>query len=99
MPCCELTMKNVVLYLLLLFPALAWAQKDLVIEGPNDKVAPVTLQVKSDFDQDKGVLKLMITGDNTDECNALKAIQQRIQRLIEVHSSGLMPVNVMIVKS
>ena len=29
----------------------------------------------------------------------LKAIQQRIQRLIEVHSSGLMPVNVMIVKS
>ena len=71
MPCCELTMKNVVLYLLLLFPALAWAQKDLVIEGPNDKVAPVTLQVKSDFDQDKGVLKLMITGDNTDECNAL----------------------------
>ena len=29
----------------------------------------------------------------------LKSIQQRIQRLIEVHSSGLMPVNVMIVKS
>ena len=64
-------MKNVVLYLLLLLPAMAWAQKDLVIEGPNDKVAPVTLQVKSDFDQDKGVLKLTITGDNTDECNAL----------------------------
>ena len=55
----------------LLLPALVWGQKELVIEGPNDKVAPIVLQVKSDYDQDKGILKLSITGDNTAESNAL----------------------------
>ena len=59
------------LYLILLLPAMAWAQKDLVIEGPNDKVASVNLQVKSDFVQDKGTLKITISGDNTAESNAL----------------------------
>lgn len=69
-------MKNTLLFFLFLLPAVAWAQKDLVIEGPNDKVASVTLQVKSDFDQDKGMLKLTITGDNTAESNALWILQE-----------------------
>ena len=60
---------------LFLVPVLLWAQKELVIEGPNDKVASVTLQVKSEFDQDKGVLKLSITGDDTSEANALWLLQ------------------------
>lgn len=69
-------MKHILFTLLLLFPALGWAQQELVIEGPNDKVAPVTLQVKTDFDAVKGVLKLTLTGDDTDECNALCLLQE-----------------------
>lgn len=65
------TMKRIVFYALLLLPTWVWGQRELVIEGPNDKVAPVVLQVKSDFDQDKGILKLTITGDDTAESNAL----------------------------
>ena len=64
-------MKRVLICALLWLPALVWGQKELVVEGPNDKVAPVVLQVKSDFDEDKGILKLTITGDNTAESNAL----------------------------
>ena len=47
------------------------AQQTLVIEGPNDKVAPVTLQVKTDFDQEHGILQVTFTGDDTDEANTL----------------------------
>ena len=57
--------------LLLMLPAIIWAQRELVIEGPNDQVAVVTLQVKSDFNPDNGTLKLTISGDETAECNAL----------------------------
>ena len=67
--------KTLLILVLLLVPAFLWAQKELVIEGPNDKVAPVTLQVKSDFDQDKGILRLSITGDDTSEANALWLLQ------------------------
>lgn len=71
-------MKRQFLTLVLVFilaPVLLWAQKVLVIEGPNDKVASVTLQVKSEFDQDKGILKLSVTGDDTSEANALWLLQ------------------------
>lgn len=61
--------------MLLLLPVWVWAQKAITIEGPNDKVAPVTIQVKSDFDQEKGVLRLTFTGDDTSECNALWLLQ------------------------
>ena len=64
-------MKRMLFFALLLRPVWVWGQRELVIEGPNDKVAPVVLQVKSDFDQDKGILKLTITGDDTAERNAL----------------------------
>lgn len=70
-------MKRLLLFLLL-SPALAWAQKTLVIEGPNDKVAPVVLQVKTDFDQDKGILTITMTGDDTAEANALWLLQDNI---------------------
>ena len=49
-------MKRMLFFALLLLPVWVWGQRELVIEGPNDKVAPVVLQVKSDFDQDKGVM-------------------------------------------
>ena len=67
---------RLLILLLLLLPIWTWAQQELVIEGPNDKVADVKLQVKSDFDQDKGVLKLTITGDDTSECNAIWFLQE-----------------------
>lgn len=67
---------HILTWLLLLLPVWVWAQKELVIEGPNDKVAPVTLQVKSDFDQEKGILKLTFSGDNTSESNALWFLQE-----------------------
>lgn len=57
--------------LLLMLPAILWAQRELVIEGPNDQVGVVALQVKSDFNPDNGTLKLTISGDETAECNAL----------------------------
>lgn len=69
-------MKKVFIVILALLPVWVLAQKEMVIEGPNDKVAPVTLQVKSDFDQEKGILKLTFTGDNTSECNALWLLQE-----------------------
>ena len=69
-------MKHILITLLLLLPVWSWAQQELVIEGPNDKVAPVTLQVKSDFDAAKGILKLTLIGDDTDECNALCLLQE-----------------------
>lgn len=67
--------KRLLTLVLFLLPILSWAQKEWVIEGPNDMVAPVTLEVKSDFDQDKGILKLSITGDDTSETNALWFLQ------------------------
>lgn len=69
-------MKRIVLFILVLLPLWALSQKSLVIEGPNDKVAVVTLQVKSDFDQEKGILRLTITGDDTAESNALWLLQE-----------------------
>lgn len=69
-------MKRVVVLLLAMFPVWAWAQKELVIEGPNDKVAPVTFQVTSDFDQENGTLRLTLTGDDTAEANALWLLQE-----------------------
>ncbi len=60
----------------MLLPVWALAQKSIIIEGPNDKVASVTLQVKSDFDQEKGILRLTITGDDTAESNALWLLQE-----------------------
>lgn len=69
-------MKHRLLTLILLaLPVLTWAQKELVIEGPNDQVASVVLQVKSDFDQDQGILRLVFIGDDTSECNALWLLQ------------------------
>lgn len=67
--------RHFLILVFLLSPVLLWAQKELVIEGPNDKVASVTLQVKSEFDQDKGILKLSVTGDDTSEANALWLLQ------------------------
>lgn len=69
-------MKPILITLLLLFSAWGWAQQEIVIEGPNDKVAVVKLQVKSDFDAGKGILKLTLTGDDTEECNALCLLQE-----------------------
>ena len=69
-------MKKIVVFILMLLPVWALAQKTIVIEGPNDKVASVTMQVKSDFDQEKGVLRLTITGDDTAESNALWLLQE-----------------------
>lgn len=69
-------MKRIIVFILVLLPLWALAQKNLVIEGPNDKVAVVTLQVKSDFDQEKGILRLTITGDDTAESNALWLLQE-----------------------
>ena len=68
-------MKRLFVFILVLLPLWSLAQKSLVIEGPNDKVAVVTLQVKSDFDQEKGILRLTITGDDTAESNALWLLQ------------------------
>ncbi len=68
-------MKRLIVCILALLPFWAWAQKEIVIEGPNDKVASVTLQVKSEFDQTKGLLKLVFTGDDTSECNTLWLLQ------------------------
>ena len=69
-------MKKGILLLLAMLPAWVWAQKELVIEGPNDKVAPVVLKVSSDFDPEKGQLRLILTGDDTSECNALWLLQE-----------------------
>lgn len=69
-------MKRIIIFILAMLPLWALAQKEVVIEGPNDKVASVTLQVKSDFDQEKGTLKLTFTGDNTSESNALWFLQE-----------------------
>lgn len=69
-------MKKIYIFILFFIPLWAMAQKSIVIEGPNDQVAPVTLQVKSDFDQEKGILRLTITGDDTAECNALWLLQE-----------------------
>ncbi len=68
-------MKKIIVLLLVMFPVWVWAQKELVIEGPNDQVAPVTLKVTSDFDQEKGTLRLTFVGDDTAETNALWLLQ------------------------
>ena len=62
--------------MLVMFPIWVWAQKEMTIEGPNDKVAPVVLKVTSDFDPEKGDLKIVITGDDTSECNMLWLLQE-----------------------
>lgn len=69
-------MRKTLFLLLFMLQSLCWAQQELVIEGPNDKVAPITLQVKSDFNQDKMLLTFTITGDDTKECNALCLLQE-----------------------
>ena len=69
-------MKRLFVLLLGLIPVLAWAQKEMVVEGPNDKVAPVVLKVASDYDPEKGLLKLTLTGDDTAESNALWLLQE-----------------------
>ena len=71
-----MTMKKIFVLMLAMLPVWAWAQKELVIEGPNDKVAPVTLKVTSDFDQEKGTLRLTFIGDDTAETNALWLLQE-----------------------
>lgn len=69
-------MKRIIVFILVLLPLWALAQKTIVIEGPNDKVASVTMQVKSDFDQEKGILRLTITGEDTAESDALWLLQE-----------------------
>ena len=69
-------MKKGFLLLLAMLPLWAWAQREMVIEGPNDKVAPVVLKVTSDFDPEKGVLRLALTGDDTSESNALWLLEE-----------------------
>ena len=69
-------MKRLFVLMLVMFPIWVWAQKEMTIEGPNDKVAPVVLKVTSDFDPEKGDLKIVITGDDTSECNMLWLLQE-----------------------
>ena len=69
-------MKRLFVLLLGLLPVWAWAQKEMTIEGPNDKVAPVVLKVTSDFDPEKGALRLTLIGDDTSECNMLWLLQE-----------------------
>lgn len=69
-------MKRLFVLLLALLPVWAWAQKELIIEGPNDKVAPVVMKVTSDFEPEEGLLRLTLTGDDTSESNALWLLQE-----------------------
>ena len=69
-------MKRLFVLLLGLLPVWVWAQKEMTIEGPNDKVAPVVLKVTSDFDPEKGALRLTLIGDDTSECNMLWLLQE-----------------------
>lgn len=59
-----------------MLPIWVWAQKEMVIEGPNDKVAPVVLKVASDYDSEKGQLRLTLIGDDTSESNMLWLLQE-----------------------
>lgn len=62
--------------MLAMLPLWVWAQRELTIEGPNDKVASVVLKVTSDFDQEKGTLRLTLLGDDTAETNTLWLLQE-----------------------
>ena len=64
-------MRKILILLLAIFPVVSFAQKEITIEGPSDKVASVTVMVNSDFDQSTGTMTLSMTGFGTDDANTL----------------------------
>ncbi len=64
-------MKKLLLFILAISPIIIKAQEEMIVKCPSDRVASSKIRVESDFDQERGLLKVRLSGEGSEDVNAM----------------------------